>query len=300
MAFTPLNSLHAFVAVARRLSYSAAAKDLGVSTSALSQSVRLLEGRVGAALLTRTSRSVALTDAGQRLLEHAGHAVDDALASLKAVNAKSGEVSGRVRLTAPTVAVDVLSQLLPNFFALHPKVEVEVSVDDQLVDTVAQGLDAGVRLVEAIARDMVHVRLTAPAADFPEAIREAVKSAFTPASSDAVMRSVGFLDNFVLGARAFSETEQAYYRKPFLVPGEDRRPMAGTEFSIDGKPEDTTKVMGDDARWLSESEVPKLMIDAEPGHILTGRLRDFARTWRNQTEVTVKGGTSSKSPALAT
>lgn len=127
------------------------------------------------------------------------------------------------------------------------------------------------------------------ATDFPEAIREAVKQAFTPASRDAVMRSLGFLDNFVLGAREFSETEQAYYRKPFLIPGEERRPMIGTEFSIEGKPEDTTKIMGDYARWLSESDVPKLMINAEPGHILTGRLRDFARKWRNQTEVTVSG-----------
>ena len=101
MAFTPLNALNAFVAVARRLSYAAAAKDLGVSTSALSQSVRQLEERLEVTLLTRTSRSVALTDAGQRLLDHAGAAVDQALESLKTVRAKRGEVTGRVRLTVP-------------------------------------------------------------------------------------------------------------------------------------------------------------------------------------------------------
>lgn len=164
MSFTPLNALNAFVAVARRLSYAAAAKDLGVSTSALSQSVRQLEERLGVTLLTRTSRSVALTDAGQRLLDNAGPAVDQALESLKTVKAKIGEVTGRVRLSVPSAAVTlVLARLLPKLVERHPKVEVEVRVDDRLVDTVAEGLDAGIRLIEAIDRDMVHVRLSAPA-----------------------------------------------------------------------------------------------------------------------------------------
>lgn len=164
MAFTPLNALNAFVAVARRLSYAAAAKDLGVSTSALSQSVRQLEERLEVTLLTRTSRSVALTDAGQRLLDHAGPAVDQALESLKTVKAKRGEVTGRVRLTVPTAAVTlVLARLIPKFVERHPKVEVEVRVDDRIVDTVAEGLDAGIRLIESIDRDMVHVRLSPPA-----------------------------------------------------------------------------------------------------------------------------------------
>jgi DNA-binding transcriptional LysR family regulator len=164
MAFTPLNALNAFVAVARRLSYAAAARDLGVSTSALSQSVRQLEERLEVTLLARTSRSVALTEAGQRLLDHAGPAVDQALASLKSVKAKRGEVTGRVRLTVPTAAVTlVLARLLPRFVARHPKVEVEVRVDDRIVDTVAEGFDAGIRLIESIDRDMVHVRLSPPA-----------------------------------------------------------------------------------------------------------------------------------------
>ncbi len=164
MAFTPLNALNAFIAVARRLSYAAAARDLGVSTSALSQSVRQLEERLGVTLLARTSRSVALTEAGQRLLDHAGPAVDQALESLKTVKAKLGEVTGRVRLTVPTAAVTlVLARLLPKFVERHPKVEVEVRVDDRIVDTVAEGLDAGIRLIESIDRDMVHVRLSPPA-----------------------------------------------------------------------------------------------------------------------------------------
>jgi DNA-binding transcriptional LysR family regulator len=163
MAFTPLNALNAFLEVARRRSYAAAARDLGGSTSALSQSVRQLEARLGVSLLTRTSRSVALTDAGQRLLETAGPAVDQALESLKTVRAKRGEVTGRVRLTVPTSSVTlVLARLLPRFIERYPKVELDVHVEDSFVDIVAEGFDAGIRLIEAIDRDMVHVRLSGP------------------------------------------------------------------------------------------------------------------------------------------
>lgn len=161
MAFTPLNALHAFLAVARRRSFSAAARDLGVSASALSQSVQQLEARVGVALLTRTSRSVALTDAGQRLLEHAGPGVDAALDALKTVTARPGEVTGRVKLSVPSAAVPmVLTRLVPRFIERHPNVELDVRVENHFVNIVAEGLDAGIRLVEAIDRDMVHVRLS--------------------------------------------------------------------------------------------------------------------------------------------
>ena len=164
MAFTPLNSLSSFVAVARHCGFAAAARHLGVSTSALSQSVRQLEARLGVTLLTRTSRTVALTDAGQRLLENAGAAVDQALESLKTVSARPGEVTGRVRLSVPTAAVGLLvARLLPRFVERYPRVEVEVQAENRFVNIVAEGLDAGIRLSEAIERDMVQVRLTPPA-----------------------------------------------------------------------------------------------------------------------------------------
>jgi DNA-binding transcriptional LysR family regulator len=164
VAFTPLNALNAFIAVARRRSFAKAARDLGVSTSALSQSVRQLESRLGITLLTRTSRTVALTDAGQRLLENAGAAVDQALESLRTVSARPGEVTGRVRLSVPALAVPlVVSPILPRFAERHPKVEVEIQVENRFVNIVAEGIDAGIRLSEAIERDMVQVRLTEPA-----------------------------------------------------------------------------------------------------------------------------------------
>ena len=164
MAFTPLNSLNAYLEVARRRSFAAAARELGVSPSALSQSVRQLEGRLGVSLLTRTSRNVSVTEAGQRLLEHAGPAVAQALDSLKTVSARPGEIAGRVRLSVPTAAVTlVLDRLLPAFVERHPKIEVEVRVENQFVNIVAEGLDAGIRLTEAIERDMVQIRLSGPA-----------------------------------------------------------------------------------------------------------------------------------------
>jgi DNA-binding transcriptional LysR family regulator len=163
VAFTPLNALNSFIAVARRRSFAAAARHLGVSTSALSQSVRQLEARLGVTLLTRTSRTVALTDAGQRLLENAGAAVDQALESLKTVSARPGEVTGRVRLSVPAVAVSlVVAGLLRRFVERYPRVEVEVQVENRFVNILVEGLDAGIRLSEAIERDMVQVRLTDP------------------------------------------------------------------------------------------------------------------------------------------
>ena len=161
MANTSLNSLSAFVAVARRRSFAAAARELGISSSAMSQSVRQLEARLGVSLLARSSRSVAPTAAGERLLRDAGPAVDLALEALKAVTAKDGAITGRLRLTVPMVAVSpVLAKLLPVFMERHPGVEVEVSVEDRFVDAIAAGYDAGIRIVETIHRDMVHVPLT--------------------------------------------------------------------------------------------------------------------------------------------
>ncbi|MDY7226514.1 LysR family transcriptional regulator [Hyalangium rubrum] len=161
MAFTPLNALNAFLAVGRRRSFAAAAADLGVSSSALSQSVRQLEARLGVPLLTRTTRSVALTDAGRRLLESAGPSVDQALEALKTAAAQPGEVTGRVRLSVPTVAIHpVVTPILTRFLSRYPKAEVDLRVEDRMVDIVAEELDAGIRMSETIERDMVQVRLS--------------------------------------------------------------------------------------------------------------------------------------------
>jgi len=156
-----LPQLQVFLAVARLRSFSGAARELGVSTPAVSQSVRQLEEQLRVVLLTRTTRSVSLTDAGRRLVEGAGPALGQALAALTEVSAQPGEAVGRVRLSVPRAAVPfVITPVLPTFRARHPRVEVEVTIEDRFVDIVAEGYDAGVRLSEAIERDMVQVRLT--------------------------------------------------------------------------------------------------------------------------------------------
>ncbi|PTL82397.1 LysR family transcriptional regulator [Vitiosangium sp. GDMCC 1.1324] len=161
MAFTPLNALNAFLAVARRRSFAAAASELRISPSALSQSVRQLEARLGVPLLSRTTRSVALTEAGRLLFEQAGPAVNQALEAMKAAAARTGEVTGKVRLTVPEIAVPlVITPVLPRFHARYPRVEVDIQVENRRADIVAEGFDAGIRLEEFLERDMVHVRLT--------------------------------------------------------------------------------------------------------------------------------------------
>ncbi|RYZ37916.1 MAG: LysR family transcriptional regulator [Myxococcaceae bacterium] len=161
MNTAPFSQLQVFLAVARLRSFSGAARELGVSTAAVSQTVRQLEGQLRVVLLTRTTRSVSLTDAGRRLVEGAGPALGQALTALAEVSAQPGEAVGRVRLSVPRAAVPYLiTPVLPTFRQRHPRVEVEVVVEERFVDIVAEGYDAGVRLSEAIERDMVQVRLT--------------------------------------------------------------------------------------------------------------------------------------------
>lgn len=156
-----LPQLQVFLAVARLRSFTGAARELGVSPSAVSQAVRLLEEQLRVPLLTRTTRSVSPTEAGRALLEHANPALAQALAALASVSARPGEIVGRIRISVPQVAVAyVITPVLPKFRARHPRVDVEVVAEDRFVDIVEEGYDAGVRLSEAIERDMVQVRLT--------------------------------------------------------------------------------------------------------------------------------------------
>ena len=161
MKAAPFPQLQAFLAVARLQSFSSAARELGVSRSAVSQAVRQLEEQLRVVLLARTTRSVSLTDAGRRLVESVGPALGQMLAALIEASAKPGEIVGRLRLSVPRLAVPfVIVPVLPTFRARHPRIEVEVALDDRMVDIVAAGYDAGVRLIEFVERDMVQVRLT--------------------------------------------------------------------------------------------------------------------------------------------
>lgn len=161
MSVLPFAQLQAFLAVARHRSFSAAARHLGVSRSAVSQSVRQLEEKLRVVLVARTTRSVSLTDAGRRLVDGAAPALAQAAATLTEVSAEPGEPVGRLRLSVPRVAVPfVIEPILPTFRLRYPRVGVELVAEDRLVDIVAEGFDAGIRDGEIVERDMVRVRLT--------------------------------------------------------------------------------------------------------------------------------------------
>lgn len=155
-----LNDLTAFLAVAREESFTRAAAKLGVSQSALSHTVRALEERLGVRLLTRTTRSVSPTEAGERLLRTIGPRLDEIETELTALSALREKPAGTIRITAGEHAADaVLWPALAKFLPDYPDIRVEIIVDYGLIDIVAERYDAGVRLGEQVARDMIAVRI---------------------------------------------------------------------------------------------------------------------------------------------
>ena len=155
-----LDDLLAFVAVGRERSFTRAAGKLGVSQSALSHTIRDLEERLGVRLLTRTTRSVAPTQAGERLLQTAGPRFDEIDAELAAITELRAKPAGTIRITATEYAADAI--LLPKLAQLlrdYPDIKVEISIDYGLTDIVAQRYDAGVRSGEQVAKDMIAMRI---------------------------------------------------------------------------------------------------------------------------------------------
>ena len=155
-----LNDLVGFLAVANESSFTRAAAKLGVSQSALSHSIRDLEERLGVRLLTRTTRSVAPTQAGERLLHTLGPRFEEIDAELAALRELRDKPTGTIRITATEYAVDTLLwPKLAKFLAKYPDITVEISIDSALTDIVAQRFDAGVRSGEQVAKDMIAVRI---------------------------------------------------------------------------------------------------------------------------------------------
>lgn len=154
------NDLAAFVIVAKERSFTKAAAKLRVSPSALSQTIRNLEERLGLRLLTRTTRSVASTEAGERLLRTVAPRFEEIEAELAALSELRDKPAGTVRITAGEhAAVSVLQPALKRFLPDYPDIQVEIIIDYGLTDIVAQGYDAGVRMGEQVAKDMIAVRI---------------------------------------------------------------------------------------------------------------------------------------------
>jgi len=158
-----LDGVETFLAVAKQRSFRRAAAALGVTPSAVSQAVRSLEARVGAALFARTTRSVGLTEAGQRFLERAAPAFAELVAAGEAARDLGQRPSGLLRLAVPRGVVPlILEPVIGSFCQAYPEIELEIAASDEMVDLAAGGFDAGIRLGQFIAPDMVVVRLTPP------------------------------------------------------------------------------------------------------------------------------------------
>jgi len=154
------NDVLAFLAVARERSFTRAAAKLGVSQSALSHTLSGLEARLGLRLLTRTTRSVAPTEAGERLILTVAPRFEEIEAEMEALSELREKPAGTIRITAGEHAVDtVLWPKLANFLPEYPDIKVEISIDHGLTDIVTQRYDAGVRFGEQVAKDMIAVRI---------------------------------------------------------------------------------------------------------------------------------------------
>ena len=155
-----LDDLLALLAVGRERSFTKAAARLGVSQSALSHTIRDLESRLGVRLLTRTTRSVSPTEAGERLLHTLGPRFEEIDAELAAISELREKPAGTIRITATEYAVDtILWPKLQKFLRRYPDIKVEFFIDNAMTDIVAQRFDAGVRVGEQVAKDMIAVRI---------------------------------------------------------------------------------------------------------------------------------------------
>lgn len=156
-----LSVLSAFLVVAEERSFTRAAKQLNISTSGVSHAIRRLEEQIGVRLLTRTTRSVSPTDAGEQLLAHLRPALADIRGTLTNLSSLQTKPVGRVRLLCPRLAAKtVLAPRLGRFARDYPDVELDITTDDSRVDLVSAGFDAGIQFGEYIAQDMVAVRVS--------------------------------------------------------------------------------------------------------------------------------------------
>lgn len=153
-----LGDLEAFLAVARARGFRDAARITGASASGLSDAVRRLESKLGVRLLNRTTRSVAPTEAGVRLLERLGPALGEVAAALDIINLFRDRPAGTLKLNVPVIAARlVLPAILPGFLATYPEIQLEIIAEDNFVDLLASGCDAGIRYDERLEQDMIAV-----------------------------------------------------------------------------------------------------------------------------------------------
>lgn len=223
------SGIAAFLAVAETRSFRAAAERIGVSRSAISQAVRALENRLGTALVQRTTRSVSLTEAGRALFERLAPAVGEVAAAMAMAGDRDGRPSGLLRLAVSSIAESFLSgPLIATFAEANPGIQIDVTVTDEEFDIVARGFDAGVRLGEVLANDMVAVAVSGDQRQLVVGAPSYLERHGTPSHPRDLVEHV------CIGWR--SAPEVAPYRWEFSEDGRD--------FDVDVRPRITTNDMG--------------------------------------------------------
>lgn len=157
-----LDGVEVFLSVAQHRSFRKAAAELGVTPSAISQTVRVLEARLGAALFIRTTRSVGLTEAGERFLARAKPAFEELVAASEVARGLGQRPAGLLRLSVPRAVIPILPELIASFCKAYPEVQVELAASKEVIDLAAEGFDAAVRQGHLVAPDMVAVPMTPP------------------------------------------------------------------------------------------------------------------------------------------
>jgi DNA-binding transcriptional LysR family regulator len=205
-----LRDLDAFVAVARTRNFRRAARESRVSVSSLSQRLREMEERLGVRLMNRTTRSVALTEAGELLLARVGPAMRDVGDALDQVRGLRDVPSGRLRINAPPPAIDlVLAPMVAPFLKQYPQIDLEIVSDSSFVDIVATGFDAGVRYGEHLAQDMIAVSLGPPQRYAVVASPQYIAQHGRPKHPKDLLNHVGIRTRFGSGVMPDWEFEKA-------------------------------------------------------------------------------------------
>jgi DNA-binding transcriptional LysR family regulator len=163
MNLDQLNGLLALKAIADTRNFTKAARIFGVTPSAVSQTIKQLEQRVGVALLSRTTRNTTLTEAGEKFLNQAGPALDQVLSALENVGAYAKQPSGLLRINLPRQVFSFyLAPMFVSFMEKHPEITLDLVFDDQQTDIIEKGCDAGIRLSDILAKDVVAIKLFGP------------------------------------------------------------------------------------------------------------------------------------------
>ena len=259
------DDLLAFLAVARERSFTKAAAKLGVSQSALSHTMRELEARLGVRLLTRTTRSVSPTEAGQRLLQSLGPRFDEIGQELEALSELREKPVGTIRITAVDyVADEILWPKLVPFLRKYPDIKVEIVVDYGLTDIVAQRFDAGVRSGEQVAKDMIAVRIS------PDQRMAVVASPSYLKGRNTPRRPQELVEHQCINLRL--PTHGGLYSWEFEKHGRELRVRVDGQLIFNG----TNQMLTTALAGYGFSYVPEPLVRA---HVAKGKLRAVLEDW---------------------